>query len=1539
MLCFLVIGYSCATLSTDIMPCIRRHRQILLLLGLLCLISSESMNAQWAKLNQYNGTFYNEVFFYDQNLGFITSHNGSVLRTTNGGTSWSTVTLPSASSSANRDISFVSTTTGFISGEDGIWKSTNGGATWTNVTPSGATGTGSSSCWFRNASVGVWGYGGGCFDSVVTFWRTTDGGSSWNSSTYTSGIDATVGGMAYANNTFYASGGSGKFWKSTDDGVTWALSNTNSAGWQEDLISSPAGLFIASSDGTTCGSNGGGKLLRSTDGGSNWTTTSFTNTVMWGVSMYSSLNGWAVGDYAKAYKTTDGGATWVESSCGLKAGDRLDDVYMIDATHGFAVGDGIYRFAANEFVSAPDTIDFGDVIIGTSRGDSLAVITAIGNAGSITSRAILGANVGDFSSPDALTVQQPVPGCGSSATRVRFSPLTLGVKTARLEFTLQGLNNPLVVYLKGRGVRPRIVGDRLNRFDTLTCDNEAFDTITIANNGDAPIQIDSVAIANFLGFFSVVDPQLPLTIAPFGFHKFILRGRVVSYGDMGARLYFYTNDPDFQDSAWTLDVRMYKHNLEYQPTQDTTIVIPSAAPGQTSRKSLVIVNRGTVGQKIEEVTGEGAAPNIKANVAPPVVVRAGDSTTIEFSGTANDTIARCRRFRVFSQPCDRERFITVCYQAVEGDLVLPSTLTYSVTCGELFADNLSLENSGNANLQIDSIRLEGSGRDRFSYTTTSPLPLTIPPSGKEGLTITFQGGSSRGSSSALLLLFRKDNTIDTVQLEGNVVGSELLSSPSQVDLGSLCPDELTTSGLSLENVGEAEAQIGAITFETTSGTFTLIQSPSTIAAGASDSLRFSFMGENPGSFKGILLIAYEPCGRVDTISIIGEIYAPALEIDPLEIDLGQVPLGRTRAGQVDLWNRSSEDVNITLSRIGHPDLTITNPGSSALLLLGSDSLQLSVSVSPTSVGIGRDTIEVSGVGHCNELLRIPVRWNGVAGGPYVAGDVDFGDLFCDVVEVRKLYLYNGSDEDIRVDSLISSDIATLRTETAQTLPTSILSQDSLEVTLYLEDSDPGEFNEYIAFYVQSTSGKFDTVNVQVFGRRYRSNSTFTDVVTEGEITNLDLPPLYSCRSAIDTQIVIYNSGNLADTLDLLSLDPTSLTIRSPLPVIVEPRSSAVLDIHIERSTAGSAELLLEMESRVCPSKKSLSINVDYFEGEVAFPEKIDFELICVADTVSMTVMLENLLPEAVSIESITLTGDSQFSFSRSVPTLLRPNEIDSILLEVKPESESFYNGELVLQLSSPCRREIRIPVSAAAVDCPKPDIRLRGSNVIGRWGETVRLPVMIEATRLEGIDKFSFNLRAAKNLLDLREIRISPKAQEWFKLTESAYDADSGKLTLTITRTEKVILPGEINQFVDTLLTVDALVLRGDEISTPLDIEPIVLSPEGTILATDGEFLLEDYCDAHGRLLHITGELSLKPVSPNPVSDRAVIEYELPFSDRARLCLFDARGVLVRTLLDEVLPSGRRQTELEVMELPSGQYTISLEIGLQRIVEQFIVRK
>ncbi|MBC8144155.1 MAG: hypothetical protein H7X80_01150, partial [bacterium] len=320
------------------------------ILFLLPLIAS----AQWQKSPDFPNDFFNEVQFVDNTHGWVTRQNGSVSRTTDGGLRWMSSTMPGATSSSNRDICFLSRTIGFVSGEDGVWKSADGGATWTNITPSGFAEFGSSSVWFTDANNGVAGTGA-CSDSTVKFFRTTDGGVNWSATTYTSTNDVSVGGITFVNGAYLASGGRGKLWRSTDGGSTWTMTNTGSNGWQEDIITFGNDVLIAATTGSACGVAGGGTVLRSTNGGSTWTTTTFPLNLMWGVTRYSPTEGWTCGDGGLALKTTDGGNTWIDQSCGMPRGIRVDDISFTDATHGWAVGDGLYKLADASIDVSPDT--------------------------------------------------------------------------------------------------------------------------------------------------------------------------------------------------------------------------------------------------------------------------------------------------------------------------------------------------------------------------------------------------------------------------------------------------------------------------------------------------------------------------------------------------------------------------------------------------------------------------------------------------------------------------------------------------------------------------------------------------------------------------------------------------------------------------------------------------------------------------------------------------------------------------------------------------------------------------------------------------------------------------------------------------------------------------------------------------------------------------------------------------------------------------------------------------------------------------------
>jgi hypothetical protein len=96
-----------------------------------------------------------------------------------------------------------------------------------------------------------------------------------------------------------------------------------------------------------------------------------------GRSMYGSFlidenRGWVCGSNEALFYTSDGGETWEEQNCGIHDFDNLDDIWFIDDTTGFVVGDGIYKWTPRDTVQPqilPDTavceneqidIHFGD---------------------------------------------------------------------------------------------------------------------------------------------------------------------------------------------------------------------------------------------------------------------------------------------------------------------------------------------------------------------------------------------------------------------------------------------------------------------------------------------------------------------------------------------------------------------------------------------------------------------------------------------------------------------------------------------------------------------------------------------------------------------------------------------------------------------------------------------------------------------------------------------------------------------------------------------------------------------------------------------------------------------------------------------------------------------------------------------------------------------------------------------------------------------------------------------------------------------------
>ena len=247
-------------------------------------LANPAMAQHWEYVNpKPTGSILSDINFADANTGFITGDAGTILKTSDGGNSWTS--RYSATSYPLYSISFPTLTEGFITGGLGtILKTTDGGETWV-LKPNGGLTSQFKCVDFPSPDTGFI----STSDGLVL--RSKDGGESWN--------------VIYAGS--YGEFSSMRF------------------------PSSSRGFAIA-----------GKKLLGSFDGGFTWNEILSAwyslNALCFADEMTGYLSVTEGSGYISVYKTMDGGNNW--QMVYYDFANEIDKLFFTDASHGFGTGQG-----------------------------------------------------------------------------------------------------------------------------------------------------------------------------------------------------------------------------------------------------------------------------------------------------------------------------------------------------------------------------------------------------------------------------------------------------------------------------------------------------------------------------------------------------------------------------------------------------------------------------------------------------------------------------------------------------------------------------------------------------------------------------------------------------------------------------------------------------------------------------------------------------------------------------------------------------------------------------------------------------------------------------------------------------------------------------------------------------------------------------------------------------------------------------------------------------------------------------------------------
>lgn len=371
----------------------RRDFFLLLLVFLLCTICKAQSSNFILQSPPFTSANLKDVITFGDNNILSFGDGGKMIKSTDGGNSWSIVTSPTSDNI--NDAFFIDQNTGWIVADSRIFK-------------------------------------------------TTDGGSTWNEQN--DGTSATLYGIDFISpTTGWIAGTSRTILKTTDGGSNWVSQlSSQSLVFLYDID------FVDQNYGYAVGWGSEGQLYKTSDGGINWTPVSLTGTWLNKVFFHDQMNGYAVGCHStyisvtsdpfmgtsitvnspklQVWKTTNGGVDW--TSIYWESSGYLRGINFKDNLNGFFVGDGgaviktsdgaqSFSFITNPAIPQITYNDiaytnsshilvagnFGYILKSTDQGSSWSVKNGNGTTNNINDSFFLNQNLGYASCDNGVVLK------------------------------------------------------------------------------------------------------------------------------------------------------------------------------------------------------------------------------------------------------------------------------------------------------------------------------------------------------------------------------------------------------------------------------------------------------------------------------------------------------------------------------------------------------------------------------------------------------------------------------------------------------------------------------------------------------------------------------------------------------------------------------------------------------------------------------------------------------------------------------------------------------------------------------------------------------------------------------------------------------------------------------------------------------------------------------------------------------------------------------------------------------------------------------
>jgi hypothetical protein len=715
-------------------------------------------------------------------------------------------------------------------------------------------------------------------------------------------------------------------------------------------------------------------------------------------------------------------------------------------------------------------------------------------------------------------------------------------------------------------------------FGNVAIGKKASQSISVVNTSKTATTIQQATFSN--GQFSLSGMIMPMTLQPGQAGTFSVTVNAAAKGNLKGTL---TVQGDPTSSPVVLNLSATAVTMQPQMSLSSqTVNFGTVGVGSTGTSNLSLSNIGATDLTISVISVTGAEFAI-TGISTPITIRAGQTVSASLTYRPAAASASTGSLNITSNdptnPTVAVALTGTGSTKASGQLSASSSSLNlgTVNTGSHATQNIILNNTGNAAVNISSIQVTGTGFAASGITT----PASIDASHNATLAVTFTPTKSGSATGTVTVVNDASTTPLSITLSGTGVQPGLSVSPTSFSFGSLVDGQTKAQNFTITNSGTSVLIISQIGVSGAGYSVTGLTTPTTVAAGQSTSFSAQFAPATAGSLNGTVSITSNVANSPATVALSGTGVAASVTVSasPASLSFGNVNAGGSSAKSVTLTNNGNVNMTVSQITVNGKDVHVSGISTPATIAAGKTAV-LNVSFTPASAESVTGNITVTSTQGANAV--IPVSGSGVQAALSVTPTTAaFGNVSVGTTASQTVQLSNTGTAALTVSqlSVAGSGYST--------------SNVTLPITL-----NPGQASTFNIQYLPTAAGSA-TGSVSVVSTAPNSPATIAlsgSGVAATQTISLSATSISFGSVTTGTSsthgVTVTNTGNASVKITQIGLSGSagfSLT-GAAVPVTLSPSQNLAFNVVFNPSAAGNAAGSIALTSNATGSPSTISLS-------------------------------------------------------------------------------------------------------------------------------------------------------------------------------------------------------------------------------------------------------------------------------------------------------------------------------------------------------------